>query len=145
MDVSDYINQDGDRLRALARASGVPITRLKRLAADAAQPIRYMTARRLVAATQGEISMEGLRSRGPMRGEKLYDGPLGQLFADIGSSGRTITERLTAAGIPDDHFREVLLRGRVPSRERMRLYVEAFGPRLRQKDFRAHAEWRRAQ
>lgn len=97
-----------------------------------------------MAASGGTITMEALRLRGEMRGEKLYDGPLGQLIAEIGSTGRTITDRLTTAGIPDDHFRETLLRGRVPSRDRMRLYVDAFGPRLRQRHFREHAEWRRA-
>lgn len=87
--------------------------------------------------------MEALRNRGPMRGEKLYDGPMGQLIADIGSTGPGITERLAAHGIADDHFREVLLRGRVPSKRRMQVYVDAFGPRLKERHFREHAQWRR--
>lgn len=143
MDISEYLNQDQARLRPLAVSSCIPINRLRRLAADTGQAMRYMTARRLVAASGGAITMDALAARGPMRGEKLYDGPLGQLLADIGSTGRTIAERLAAAGIPDDHFREVLLRGRVPSRERMALYRQAFGPRLLQRHFREHAQWRR--
>lgn len=144
MDISEYVNQDDRRIATLARSSSIPVTRIRRLVSDLAQPVRYMTARRLVAASGGDITMEALRARGDMRGEKLYEGPLGQLIAEIGSTGRTIADRLAAAGIPDDHFRETLLRGRVPSRERMRLYVEAFGPKLRQRHFREHAEWRRA-
>lgn len=145
MDIIDYITQDAGRLRPLAVSSCIPITRLRRLVTNPRQAIRYMTARRLVAASRGIITMDALRARGPMRGEKLFDGPLGQLIADIGSVGRTIPERLAGAGISDDHFREVLLRGRVPSRDRMALYRQAFGPRVLQRHFREHADWRRGQ
>lgn len=132
-------------MMALARRSKIPITRIKRLVADRRQPLRYMTARRLVSASDGEITMAALKERGEMRGEKLYEGPLGRLIAEIGSVGATVTERLAEHGISDDHFREVLLRGRVPSRERICLYIEAFGPALEERHFHEHAEWRRSQ
>lgn len=144
MDIVDYIGGDQRRLRELAITARLQIVRLKRLVADPEQPVRYMTARRLVAASRGEITMEALERRGPFRGRDTYDGPLGETIAAAASTGADVPSRLAAAGIPSDHFTEVLLRGRVPSRERMLRYVSAFGPDLTPDLFRAHAEWRRA-
>lgn len=144
MDIADYVNENPIRIHALARASRIPILRLKRLVADPAQPVRYMTARRLVAATEGTITMEALGRRGPMRGESTYDGPLGAVIADIASTGLDVASRLAASGISVDHFHETLLRGRVPGGDRVALYAEAFGEAMSVELFRDHAAWRRA-
>lgn len=143
MDLSTYLKDDPSRLGPLARKSLVQIVRIKRLAADPSKAVRYMTARRLVAGSDRVITMEALARRGPMRGVDTYSGPLGEIIAEIGSEGPEIATRLATAGIASDHFTEVLLRGRVPSANRMRAYIEAFGPRLTEKHFHDHAAWRR--
>jgi len=143
MDIIQYISGDDAKLRDLAKRSRLQIVRLKRLIADPAQPVRYMTARRLAAATNGEITMEAMALRGPMRGADTFDGPLGEAIAKAASTGMDIPSRLAAHGIASDHFTEVLLRGRIPGRTRMAAYLEAFAPDLVEDDFRRHAEWRR--
>lgn len=143
MDIIQYISGDDARLRALAKRSRLQIVRLKRLIADPSQPVRYMTARRLVAATDGKITMEAMAARGPMRGMDTFAGPLGQVIAGVASTGPDIPARLAAHGIASDHFTEILLRGRIPGRERMAAYLEAFAPDLDERHFVQHAEWRR--
>lgn len=143
MDIIQYISNDDDKLRTLAKRSRLQIVRLKRLIADPAQPVRYMTARRLHAASDGEITLEALSARGPMRGVDTFDGPLGQAIAASASTGPDIPSRLAASGIGSDHFTEVLLRGRVPAPERVHAYAEAFGPDITRELFVKHAEWRR--
>lgn len=143
MDIVEYISGDEGKLRDLAKASRLQIVRLKRLIADPSQPVRYMTARRLSVASGGAITMKAMSRRGPMRGEETFSGPLGQAIAEIASTGPDIPSRLAEAGIASDHFTEILLRGRMPSPVRMRAYLEAFAPGLREEHFRRHVEWRR--
>lgn len=143
MDIIEYISGDDARLRDLAKRSRLQIVRLKRLVADPAQPVRYMTARRLMEASAGAITMEALAARGPMRGKDTFAGPLGQAIAAIACTGPDIPSRLAAHGIASDHFTEILLRGRIPGPERMRAYLEAF-PGLDPCVFQRHAEWRRS-
>lgn len=143
MDIIQYIDGDDAVLRDLAVRSRLQIVRLKRLVADPFQPVRYMTARRLCAASGGRITMEALAMRGPMRGQDTFAGPLGQAIAQAGCTGPDIPSRLAAHGIASDHFTEVLLRGRVPSPARMKAYIEAFAPNVTEDHFRRHAQWRR--
>lgn len=143
MDIVSYIEQDDGRLDLLARSSGIPILRLKRLIADPNQSVRYLTARRLCRASGGAVTMEALALRGPMRGVETYAGPLGEIIAEIASSGPTVSERLARAGVRDDTFRAMLIEGRVPRIETRRRIVEAFDRRIRQRDFAIHAKWRR--
>lgn len=144
MDLSDYLEEDPSRLEPLSRRSLIQIVRIKRLAADRGQAVRYMTARRLVRASEDVITMEALKRRGEMRGSDTYSGPLGEEIARIASDGPLIATRLATAGIASDHFTEVLLRGRIPSYERIQSYLRAFAPDLTEKHFHEHAAWRRA-
>lgn len=143
MDIIQYLDGSDDALRRLAVDARLQIVRLRRLVADPAQPVRYMTARRLCAATGGAITMEAMAMRGPMRGADTFAGPLGEAIATAGSKGPDIPSRLAAHGIASDHFTEVLLRGRIPGRRRMAAYVDAFAPHVTEDHFRRHAQWRR--
>lgn len=145
MDIIQYISGDDAKLRALAKRSRLQILRLKRLVADPSQPVRYMTARRLTVASDGQITMEAMAQRGPMRGEETFAGPLGRVISGVACQGPDIPSRLAEAGISSDHFTEVLLRGRVPRPAQMEAYLQAFAPDLREDHFRQHAEWRRGQ
>ena len=143
MDIIQYIGGSDAALRDLAVRSRLQIVRLRRLVLDPSQPVRYMTARRLCAASGGAITMDAMARRGPMRGEDTFAGPLGQAIAEAGCVGPDIPSRLAAHGIASDHFTEVLLRGRVPGPVRMRAYIDAFKPHVDEEVFRRHANWRR--
>jgi hypothetical protein len=143
MDIIQYLDGSDERLRQLAVDARLQIVRLRRLVADPSQPVRYMTARRLCAATGGGITMEAMAARGPLRGSETFAGPRGQAVATAGSTGPDIPTRLAAYGIASDHFTEVLLRGRVPGRRRMAAYIEAFHPHVDEDLFHRHAQWRR--
>lgn len=143
MDIIEYISGDELKLKTLAKQSQLQILRLRRLIADPQQPVRYMTAKRLAKASSGQITIEALSKRGPLRGMNTFSGPLGQVIAEIASSGPDIPTRLAAFGIASDHFTEILLRGRVPRPEYMEAYLQAFSPGLAKEHFFLHAAWRK--
>lgn len=143
MDVAEYVGADDQKLRSLSRAALIQIVAIQRIIRKPSAPVRYMTAMRLVAASNGEITMDAMRERGPMRGEETYDGPLGQKIAAIASTGPDISERLTREGIRRDQFDEMLLRGRMPRPQSLARMISAFDGGISEEDFRRHAEWRR--
>jgi hypothetical protein len=142
MDIIDYVAGNDNILKTLAKDSCLQIVRLKRLLANPELPVRYMTAKRLEHASNGSITLDALEKRGPLRGKETFSGPLGKKIAEAGSYGPTIPMRLAAYGIPSDHMTEILLRGRVPRRQYMSIYIEAFSPHLTEEDFIEHAKWR---
>lgn len=143
MDVAEYINENPKRLADLAQRARMQPLRIKQLCRNPGQAVRYMTARRLCAASDGRITMDALARRGDMPGIELYAGPLGQRIAKIASTGPDVSHRLDEAGVRREQFTSMMLAGRMPRPDNMRRICKAFGGEIIEKDFREHAEWRR--
>lgn len=143
MDVADYIEENPKRLPDLAQRARMQPLRIKQLCRNRDQAVRYMTARRLCAASDGRITMDALARRGAMPGVELYAGPLGQRIARIASTGPDVSHRLDEAGVRREQFTSMMLAGRMPRPDNMRRICKAFGGEIIEKDFRDHAEWRR--
>lgn len=143
MDLSEYVRKGEGTLAPLSSESLVSIEAMRDMIRKSDRPIHYLTALRLVRASKGEITIGGLRRRGPFVGENMFDGALGRKIAALSSEGDTFAMRLLRAGIRRNYMVEVLSRGAVPRPRMLERLQAAFGPTVTLDDFTAHAAWRR--
>lgn len=143
MDLSDYIRRDGVDYASLSSRSLVPIRTLWDLAAQPDRACHYLTARRLELHTSGEVSLEDMRRRGPLKGESMFDGPLGQTVAEVATHGDTYSMRLLRAGITKNYMSALLLRGNTPRNRMLERLNMAFDGLITPELVYEHARWRR--
>ena len=143
MDLSDYLRKGEGGYASLSTRSLVPIRTLWDLAAQPERPCHYLTAKRLDRHTSGEVSLDDMRRRGPLKGEEMFDGPLGQVVADISTDGDTYTMRLLRAGITKNYMAALLLRGNTPRSAMLERLNMAFENRITPELIQEHARWRR--
>jgi hypothetical protein len=84
-----------------------------------------------------------MRRRGRLNGEEMFSGPLGQVVADVSTSGDTYTMRLLRAGITKNYMAAFLLRGNTPRSRMLERLNMAFDDRITPELVQEHARWRR--